>query len=133
MLHLVPPQPVLVELREAVHHDRDGEREDEDAGEGAEASNQFSQECLGVEVISDSCNGHKAPPADEEKELIVFFQVSPEGLDEGPGVAGVVGGASAREVEFPTRAVEHFFPIHPLLQSCTSISVYWPYSVLLNF
>ena len=62
VLHLVPPQPVLVELREAVHHDRDGEREDEDAGEGAEASDQFSQECLGVEVISDSCNGHKAPP-----------------------------------------------------------------------
>ena len=77
VLHLVPPQPVLVELREAVHHDRDGEREDEDAGEGAEASNQFSQECLGVEVISDSCNGHKAPPADEEKQLIVFF-IGPE-------------------------------------------------------
>ena len=36
VVHLVPPLAVLVELREVVHHDRDGKREDEDAGEGAE-------------------------------------------------------------------------------------------------
>ena len=54
----------------------------------------------------------------KKKNGLSYFKVSPEGLDEGPGVAGVVGRAPAREVEFPTRAVEHFFPIHPLLQSC---------------
>ena len=51
----------------------------------------------------------------KKKNGLSYFKVSPEGFDEGPGVAGVVGGPPAREVEFPTRAVEHFFPIHPLL------------------
>ena len=42
MLHLVPPEPVLVEHGEAVDHDGDGEGEDEDSGEGAASSNHLA-------------------------------------------------------------------------------------------
>jgi hypothetical protein len=40
--HLVPPEAVLVELREAVDHDGDGQGEDEDAGEGAETTDNLA-------------------------------------------------------------------------------------------
>ena len=39
---LIPPEPVLVELSEAVDDDGDGQGEDEDAREGTETTNQLS-------------------------------------------------------------------------------------------
>ena len=39
---LVPPQPVAVEGREAVDHDRDGEDEGEDAEDGADGANELA-------------------------------------------------------------------------------------------
>ena len=39
---LIPPEPVLVELSEAVDDDGNGQGEDEDAREGAETTNQLS-------------------------------------------------------------------------------------------
>ena len=44
MLHLVPPQPVLVELGEAVDHNWDGQGEDEDSREGTETPDQLAWE-----------------------------------------------------------------------------------------
>ena len=38
---LIPPEPVLVELSKAVDDDGNRQREDEDAREGAEATNKF--------------------------------------------------------------------------------------------
>ena len=52
MLHLVPPQPVLVEHGEAVDHDGDGQSEDEDARQSTESTNQLPEQSLGVEFIS---------------------------------------------------------------------------------
>ena len=46
MFDLVPPQPVLVEDREAVDHDGDGEGEDEHPGQRAEPTDQFAQQGL---------------------------------------------------------------------------------------
>ena len=48
LLYLVPPQPVLVEDREAVDHDGDGESEDEDTGQGAAAADDLAKQCLGL-------------------------------------------------------------------------------------
>ena len=59
---LIPPEPVLVELSEAVDDNGDGQGEDEDAGKGAAASDQFPKEGLWVEVVANRCDGHKAPP-----------------------------------------------------------------------
>ena len=49
VLHLVPPQSVLVEDGEAVDNYRYGQGEDEDTRESTEPSNYFSQQCLGVD------------------------------------------------------------------------------------
>ena len=46
--HLVAPEPVLVVVGEAAHHDWDGEGEDEDPGEGAEPAQQLPSERLRV-------------------------------------------------------------------------------------
>ena len=46
--HLVAPEPVLVVVGKAGHHDGDGEGEDEHAGQGAEAAQQLPRERLGV-------------------------------------------------------------------------------------
>ena len=58
MSHFIPPQPVLVEDREAVDYDGDGEGEDEDAGEGAEAADQLAKQSLGVQLVPDRCDSH---------------------------------------------------------------------------
>ena len=39
--HLIPPQPILIELGEAVHHNRNRQSQDKDTGKGAEPTNQF--------------------------------------------------------------------------------------------
>ena len=52
VLHLVPPQSVLVEHGEAVDHDGDGQSEDEDARQSTESTNQLPKQSLGVEFIS---------------------------------------------------------------------------------
>ena len=39
---LVPPESILVEGGKAVDHDGDRQGEDEDAGEGAETTNDFA-------------------------------------------------------------------------------------------
>jgi hypothetical protein len=79
--HLVPPEAVLVELREAVDHDGDGQGENEDTGEGAETTDnlacRFSDRVIGlklvlaatkkgarIEVVSHRSNRHQAPPGD---------------------------------------------------------------------
>ena len=43
-------------------------------------------------------------------------QVSPKGLNEGPGVTGMVCGVPAGEVDFPASAIYGFFPFQCLLQ-----------------
>ena len=76
--HLVPPQPVLVVRGEGVDHNRDGQREDEDAGERAEPAEELPQERARVEVVPHGGDGHEAPP---------------EALHEGPRVlAGLLLG-----------------------------------------
>ena len=42
VLHFVSPKSVLVELGEAVHHNWDGQGENEDPGKGAEPADQFA-------------------------------------------------------------------------------------------
>ena len=42
VLHLVSPKSVLIELGEAVHHNGDGEGENENPRKGAEPSDQFA-------------------------------------------------------------------------------------------
>ena len=78
VLHLVPPQAVLVELGKAVDDDGDGQGEDEDAGEGAAASDQFPKEGLWVEVVANRCDGHKAPPWIGDYVFSRIFSVRPK-------------------------------------------------------
>ena len=42
--HLIPPQPILIELGEAVHHNWYRQSQDKDTREGAEPTNQFPLE-----------------------------------------------------------------------------------------
>lgn len=62
VLHLIPPESVLVEDSKAVDNNGDGKGEDEDAGQGTEPPNKFPKQSLGIELISDSCDGHQSPP-----------------------------------------------------------------------
>lgn len=75
VLHLVPPQSVLVEDSEAVDNYWYGQSQDKYARESTESSNYFSQQCLGIEFISHGGDCHQTPP---------------ERLHECPGVAGMV-------------------------------------------
>ena len=47
-----------------VDYNGDGQGEDEDAGEGAEAANQLPQQGLGVELVAHRGDGHQAPPGE---------------------------------------------------------------------
>ena len=47
---LVPPQSVFVVAGEAVDHNRDGEGQDEDTAEGAEATYQLAREGRGGQL-----------------------------------------------------------------------------------
>ena len=42
--HLIPPEPILIELGEAIHHNWYRQSQDEDTREGAEPTNQFPWE-----------------------------------------------------------------------------------------
>ena len=66
---LTNQRPVLTNKRPVlpVDHNGDGQGEDEDAGEGAEAANQLPQQSLGVKLVTHSGDGHQAPPADNNK------------------------------------------------------------------
>ena len=55
--------PVFVVGGEAVDHDGDGQREDEDAGQRAAAADDLAQQRLGVQIVADRGEGHQAPPA----------------------------------------------------------------------
>ena len=59
-LVLTNQRPVL-----PVDHNGDGQGEDEDAGEGAEAANQLAQQSLGIKLVTHRGDGHQAPPVDK--------------------------------------------------------------------
>ena len=52
----------------------DGESEDKNPSKSTEATNEPPKECLRIKIIAHSGDGHQAPP---------------EGLNKGPGIAGV--------------------------------------------
>ena len=62
VLDLIPPEPVLVEYSKAVNDDGDGKGEDEYSRQGTESSDEFPQQCLGIEFVSHGCDGHQSPP-----------------------------------------------------------------------
>ena len=59
-----------------VDHNGDGQGEDEDAREGAEAANQLPQQRLGVELVTHRGDGHQAPPADKIRKNEVCLRLS---------------------------------------------------------
>ena len=78
VLHLVPPQPVLVEHGEAVDHDGDGQSEDEDPGHSTahtfvntsqciggllpESADKLAEKCCRIHVVSHRGQSHQTPP-----------------------------------------------------------------------
>ena len=52
-----------------IDHNGDGQGEDEDAGERAEATDQLPQQGLGVELVAHRGDGHQAPPEEREGGL----------------------------------------------------------------